>query len=194
MPSMEAALFEGDSLCVVLADGFAEIIINNRREEINKLDENFTKELSVLLRSLRCQGRLRGILITSAKKSFLSGADINVLSEICNRPAATLIDFSLENGKALTALEDMPVPVVAAINGYALGGGLEVALCADYRILASDGQVGLPEVSFGILPGWGGSARPPRLTSGRVALDWTTGARSQTAQKALDDGVVDAIA
>ena len=192
---MEAALFEGDLLSVtLLAGSFAEIIINSRRGEINKLDENFTKELSALLCILRAQATLRGILITSGKKAFLSGADMNVLSEICNRPTAALVEFSFENGRALSALEDVPVPVVAAINGYALGGGLEVALCADYRILASDGQVGLPEVGFGILPGWGGTTRLPRLTSGRVALDWIIGARPQIAQKALDDGVVDAIA
>jgi len=78
---MEAALFEGDLLSVALrADSFAEIVLNSRRGEINKLDENFTKELSALLSILRCQATLRGILITSAKKGFLSGADIYVLS------------------------------------------------------------------------------------------------------------------
>src|ERR1700678_2749177 len=98
---MEAALFEGDLLSVtLLAGSFAEIIINSRRGEINKLDENFTKELSALLCILRAQATLRGILITSGKKAFLSGADINVLSEICNRPAATLVEFSFENGRA----------------------------------------------------------------------------------------------
>jgi len=178
----------------VLGDGVMEIRLDHRGDSVNKLDERFTKELRVVLDRIRSDASLRGILLTSAKKAFLAGADLNVLSRLCERPEEALVAFSVENSNVLCALDDLPVPVIAAINGYALGGGLELALCADYRILASDGRVGLPEVSFGILPGWGGTVRLPRLTNCRVALDWIMGARPHEPQMALRDGLVDALA
>jgi len=178
----------------VIGDGVSEIRLDHRGDSVNKLDESFTKELSAVLDAIRSDTSLRGVLLTSAKRAFLAGGDLNVLSQLCERPKEALVAFSVENGNVLRALEDLPVPVIAAINGYALGGGLELALCADYRILASDGRVGLPEVSFGSLPGGGGSVRLPRLTNCRVALDWIVGARPHEPQKALRDGVVDALA
>jgi 3-hydroxyacyl-CoA dehydrogenase/enoyl-CoA hydratase/3-hydroxybutyryl-CoA epimerase/enoyl-CoA isomerase len=176
-----------------LGDGVMEITLDRRDDSINMLDEHFTSELGLLLDTIRSDGSLRGVLLSSAKRAFLVGADLNVLLKLCDRPAGELAAFSLENGKVLSTLEDLPVPVVVAINGYALGGGLELALCADYRVLASDGQVGLPEVSFGIVPGWGGTVRLPRLANCQVALDWIVGARPQMPPKALEDGVVDAL-
>lgn len=192
---MREMLFNGRYLSALdLGQGLVEISLDRRDEAVNTLDEHFTAELGTLLELISLRDSLRGVLLTSAKKAFLAGADLKVLLELCERPEAELATFSLDNSTALSRLETLPVPVVVAINGFALGGGLEVALCGDYRVLASDGQVGLPEVGFGIIPGWGGTVRLPRLTNGQIALEWIIGARAHKPQKALADGVVDAIA
>lgn len=194
LPS-SAPLYTGSYLsALVIDDGLIEILLNRQGESVNKLDEHFTAELAELLKLLGVKSNLRGVLLTSAKPAFLAGADLSVLQDLCKRPQSELIEFARSNGAVLTALEDLPVPTVTAITGFALGGGLEVALCTDYRVLASDAQVGFPEVGLGVIPGWGGTVRLPRLSNGQIGLEWVVGAKSHKAEKALTDGIVDVIA
>jgi len=177
-----------------LGRGIVEICLDRKNEAVNKLDPLVIAELARMLTPLAQDGNLRGVLVTSAKDAFLAGADIQALWTLLGGSRKAQIAFCADADRVLTQLEDLPVPVVCAINGYALGGGLETALCADYRVLAADGQVGFPEVGFGILPGAGGTVRAPRLTNAATALHWIVGARTFKADAALKAGMVDAVA
>jgi 3-hydroxyacyl-CoA dehydrogenase/enoyl-CoA hydratase/3-hydroxybutyryl-CoA epimerase/enoyl-CoA isomerase len=189
------AVFSGEYVTVrELGEGLVALTLDRRGETINKLDTGFIAELAQALASIRHRPDLRGVLLDSAHDAFLAGADLQVLLALCEQPAPALVAFSRDNGAVLTALAELPVPVVAAINGYALGGGLELALCADYRVLESAGRVGLPEVGLGVIPGWGGCARLPRLIGGDAALDWIVDARPRRAAEAQTAGLVDALA
>ena len=190
---MSTSLFTGEHLRVIsLEDGIVEICLDRKHDAVNKVDEQMLAELSQALIQLPSSG-LRGILFTSAKEGFLAGADIAVLQKLLYLPHQKIVDFFLSMDKVLVALEDLPVPVVCAVNGYALGGGLEVALSSDYRVITSGGQVGFPEVGFGVLPGASGTVRTPRLTDAATALAWITSARHFKADAALEAGMVDAI-
>ena len=122
---------------------------------------------------LRCEGR-----------TFIAGADITEFGKPPQAPTLATV---------LAALESHPKPVVAAIHGTALGGGLELALCCDYRLAGSTAKVGLPEVNLGLLPGAGGTQRLPRLTGLRTAIDMITGGRPLGADDAHRAGIVDAV-
>ena len=122
---------------------------------------------------LRCEGR-----------TFIAGADI---TEFGKPPLAPALATVLE------ALESHPKPVIAAIHGTALGSGLELALCCDYRLAAATAKVGLPEVNLGLLPGAGGTQRLPRLTGLKMAIDMITSGRSLGAGDAQAAGIVDEV-
>ena len=122
---------------------------------------------------LRCEGR-----------TFIAGADITEFGKPPQAPTLATV---------LAALESHPKPVVAAIHGTALGGGLELALCCDYRLAGATAKVGLPEVNLGLLPGAGGTQRLPRLTGLRTAIDMITGGRPLGADDAHRAGIVDAV-
>ena len=122
---------------------------------------------------LRCEGR-----------TFIAGADITEFGKPPQAPTLATV---------LAALESHPKPVVAAIHGTALGGGLELALCCDYRLAGATAKVGLPEVNLGLLPGAGGTQRLPRLTGLKMAIDMITGGRPLGAGDAQAAGIVDAV-
>lgn len=109
--------------------------------------------------------------------AFMSEADIIASNNWTNEP--------------IDAFEDLPVPSVAAVNGYALGGGLEVALSATYRVMSTAAQVGVPEVNLGLFPGAGGTVRLPRAASAEVAIDWISSGKPRKAAAALEACVVD---
>lgn len=192
---MSNTLFSGQQFTATrLDDGVVELVLDRQGDSVNKLDTKLTAELSLALDAIDAATDVRGVLLTSGKDAFLAGADIMALKALFDEPREAVAAFSRDMSAVLTRLSDLPVPVVVAINGYALGGGLEVALCADYRVLADNGQIGFPEVGLGILPGAGGTVRTPRLTNAATALDWITGARNHKAAAALKAGMVDAIA
>ena len=122
---------------------------------------------------LRCEGR-----------TFIAGADITEFGKPPQAPALATV---------LEALESHPKPVIAAIHGTALGGGLELALCCDYRLAAETAKVGLPEVNLGLLPGAGGTQRLPRLTGVKTAIDMITSGRPLSANDAHAAGIVDEV-
>lgn len=192
---MSPSFPDGRTLRLVrLDDGLVELRMDRQGDALNKLDPETVAELDRAIAWLREAGDVRGVLLASAKPAFLAGADIGLFVDLFERPEAAIVDFIAGIRDALTGVAELPVPVVAAINGFALGGGLELALAADYRVLAADGQVGLPETGLGILPGVGGTTRLPRLAGGAVALDWILGGRPQAPAPALAAGVVDAVA
>jgi enoyl-CoA hydratase len=142
------------------------------------------------LRSDAESGRLKGLIITGNKKFFSAGADLNEISQLSGPEA---LEFS-RAGQALTlAVDRFPVPVIAAIRGYCMGGGMDLALACDYRIAAPDAIFGHRGASLGVITGWGGTQRLPRLIGKARALQMFLLAEIVMAQEALRIGLVDAI-
>jgi enoyl-CoA hydratase len=135
-------------------------------------------------------GDLRALLLTGAGKAFISGADVKQMSVMGPEEAER---FSAEGNALMRLIERFPVPVVAAVNGYALGGGFELALCADFIYASAAAKLGLPEVTLGIFPGFGGSARlAARVGASRASELLYTG-RLIGAEEALRIGIVNQV-
>ena len=149
-------------------DGIALIVIN-RPEKLNALDAQTMGELDDALGRLESEPGMRGLILTGAgEKAFIAGADVEDLARATPMEAQQI---SLRGQRILRRLETLPKPSVAAINGYALGGGLELALCCTLRVAAENARLGRPEVRLGILPGYGGTQRLPRLVGRGRALE-----------------------
>ena len=168
-------MYKGNTLTLVALDnGLVELCFNNHSESVNKLDLATTKEFAEAIETLSKQTGIRGLLVSSAKSVFIVGADIGEFSEMFKLSEEAFVQRVGEVTDPLNQLEELPFPTLVAINGYALGGGLEVCLACDYRIIAASAAVGLPETTLGIIPGWGGTVRLPRLCGVATALQWTT--------------------
>ena len=185
-------MFQGDSIQVRrLDDGFAELCFDRQGDAINKLDARTVDEFQRATRVIAADGDVRGVLVSSAKDVFIVGADIAEFGEMFRQPAEHMArDVYAKNG-IINAFEDLAVPSVVAINGFALGGGLELALAASFRVMSNDAQVGLPEVKLGLFPGFGGTVRLSRVAGPAVAVEWIAGGRPSRAASALAAGVVD---
>lgn len=133
------------------------IIYIRRPESLNALNRQTVKELDQLLKQIRGNKEIRA-LIMGSKENFAAGADIREMVR-CDRDEARNFSFS----NTFNALENLKIPTIAAIDGYALGGGLELALACDLRIASQTAKLGFPEINLGIMPGAGGTIRTPRL-------------------------------
>ena len=168
--------------------GIATIIIN-RPSKLNALNKETIKELHDSFKALDNNAEIKVIIITgSGEKAFVAGADI-----------AEFADFSVKKGAELAAkgqkklfnfIENLSTPVIAAINGFALGGGLELAMACHFRIASDTARMGLPEVSLGVIPGYGGTQRLPQLIGKGRAMEMIMTAGMIDAQKALSYGLV----
>ena len=188
-------LFEGQTIKVEIQNGgLAELRFERRNEAVNKLDALTFGELRRALDAIAATPAIQGVLITSAKDAFIVGADIFEFTSVFKRPEKDIEAFVGANSDIITALSDLPLPTVAAINGLALGGGLEVALAADYRVMSSAAKIGLPEISLGLFPGYGGTVRLPRLTGLEPSAEWIIFGAQHSAGRALQAGSVDAVA
>ena len=176
-----------------LGDGLVELCFDRQGDVINKLDQRTVAELAEAASLIRGDAQLRGVLLTSAKEVFIVGADILEFGRLFRLPENELAAHNLRQNLSFTALEDLPVPSVVAINGFALGGGLEVALAADFRVMSSVAQIGLPEVKLGLFPGFGGTVRLPRVAGLQTALDWIASGVPRNAEAAAESGVVDRV-
>jgi 3-hydroxyacyl-CoA dehydrogenase/enoyl-CoA hydratase/3-hydroxybutyryl-CoA epimerase/enoyl-CoA isomerase len=187
-------LYQGNSLSVKeIEPGIAEVCFDQQGAPLNTLGSAAMQELSEAMQRLSKHPGLRGVLFTSAKDSFIAGADITEFLGLFAGPEDELIAQVSAAVAIVDQVADLPVPTVAAINGVALGGGFEVCLAVDYRVLADDGKVGLPEVKLGIHPGFGGSVRLPRLIGCDNAIEWIASGNEQKAMEALRVGAVDAV-
>lgn len=188
-------MFHGKSIRVqALGDGLVELCFDRQGEAINKLDARSVAELLKAVTTIGTDASVRGVLISSAKDVFIVGADITEFGEWFKWPEAKLAAHILSTNQSFTALETLPMPTVVAINGFALGGGLETALAADLRVMSTQAQVGLPEVKLGLFPGFGGTVRLPRIAGAQVAIDWIASGAPSKAEAAKAVGVVDEIA
>ncbi len=187
-------IFEGNSLTVKeLDNGIYEMCFDLQGESVNKFNQATITELDQAVTALQRAKNLKGLMLTSAKKSFFVGADITEFGALFRAGDDALMDALLKINALFSSVEDLPCPTVVAINGEALGGGLEICLACDYRIMADNAKIALPEVKLGILPGWGGTVRLPRIIGVDNAIEWiATGANKRPAA-ALKDGAVDAV-
>lgn len=187
-------IFSGKAIQVeLLDDAVARLQFDLQGESVNKFNVAVSQELEQALDAIEAHTGVRGLLLTSAKKVFFVGADISEFSPVFAAGDAAIAEHLHSNNRNFNRLEDLPFPTVVAINGYALGGGLEVCLACDYRIMSSDAKVGLPETKLGLLPGWGGTVRLPRLAGVDVAVEWIAGGGEHRAEAALKAGVVDGV-
>lgn len=168
-------------------DGVATLTID-RPEALNALNSDVLDAIHAAATDL--VGKATGIIVTGAGKAFVAGADIAEMKDYGPEEAAA---FSRRGQAAFAALEAFPGPVVAAINGFALGGGLELALACDVLIASDRAKLGLPEATLGVIPGFGGTQRlPRRIGPGHAKRLLLTG-EMVDAQAALAMGLVDAI-
>jgi 3-hydroxyacyl-CoA dehydrogenase/enoyl-CoA hydratase/3-hydroxybutyryl-CoA epimerase/enoyl-CoA isomerase len=188
-------MFHGQSIRVELhRSGIAELCFDRQNESINKFDARTVAELKSATDAIRGTPGVRGLLVTSAKEVFIVGADIFEFTTMFAQPVDQIEAHIARKNAVFTAFQDLNVPSVTAINGLALGGGFEMALTCDARVMSESTQVGLPEVSLGLFPGFGGTVRLPRVTSSGVAIAWISSGKPQSAQSALAAGAVDALA
>lgn len=187
-------MYSGNTINLSRLEGdFVELNFNNHNGSVNKFDRKTLEELGVALDHLSAEANVRGLLLTSSKPVFIVGADITEFRSMFAGSKEQFMDAVGNVHQMMSKIEDLPFPTVAAINGFALGGGLEICLACDYRVSADTAIIGLPETSLGILPGWGGTVRLPRLCGLKTALEWITSARQYKSSSALEAGVIDKV-
>lgn len=159
-----------------------------RPEKLNALNEDVLKELDCAFAGLEHDGNVGVVVLTGAgEKAFVAGADISELKDLDSASARVQ---ALKGQAVFQRIEDLSKPVIAAVNGFALGGGCELALACHLRLASENARFGLPEVSLGIIPGYGGTQRLPRLVGKGVALDMILSGEMVGAADALRMGLV----
>ena len=176
----------------VTADGGVRIVTIDRQDALNALDVETLTELRDRLRELADDRAARVVVLTGAgEKAFVAGADIKYMSGLGPEAAK---DWGALGHEAARLLETMAKPTIAAINGFALGGGCELALACDIRYASSRAKLGQPEINLGIVPGWGGTQRLARVCGVGVAKELIFSGRTIDAEEALRVGIVNALA
>jgi enoyl-CoA hydratase len=167
------------------------VVTMNRPEALNAFNTAQLEELLAAMRKLGADDSLRAIVITGAgERAFAAGADIKEMEAKSPLEAKAFAEL----GHAVcAAIERAPQPTIAAVNGFALGGGCEIALACDIRLAAERAVLGQPEVALGIFPGWGGTQRLPRLIGAGLAKELIFTGRSVNAAEALRIGLVNAV-
>jgi 3-hydroxyacyl-CoA dehydrogenase/enoyl-CoA hydratase/3-hydroxybutyryl-CoA epimerase/enoyl-CoA isomerase len=187
-------LYQGDAIRVERQDGdLALLTFDLKDEAINKLSSSVIGELLQAVEALESESGLKGLVIASAKDVFIVGADITEFHAMFAKDKAFLVDMNTRIHALFNRIEDLPFPTVTALNGLALGGGCELGLTTDFRVMAETAQIGLPETKLGIVPGWGGCVRLPRLIGADNAIEWIAGGSQNDAATAFKVGAVDAV-
>jgi 3-hydroxyacyl-CoA dehydrogenase/enoyl-CoA hydratase/3-hydroxybutyryl-CoA epimerase/enoyl-CoA isomerase len=187
-------MFQGQSIQVSLLEGgIAELSFDSKKDSVNKFDLATVNELREAGEALAKAGDVKGLIVTSGKDSFIVGADITEFGKNFQGSEEEIATWAIEANKVFSAIEDLPFPSVTAINGMALGGGFEMALSTDYRVISTKAQVGFPEVKLGIFPGFGGTVRFPRLVGADNAIEWISGGANYKPDDALKIHAVDAV-
>jgi 3-hydroxyacyl-CoA dehydrogenase/enoyl-CoA hydratase/3-hydroxybutyryl-CoA epimerase/enoyl-CoA isomerase len=186
-------IYQSNSITVAyLADGIAEFTFN-ATGSVNKFDQQTLADCRAALNLLHADKNLKGVIYTSGKDAFIVGADITEFLGTFQQPEAELIPWIKSASDVFDLAEDLPVPTIAAIRGFALGGGFEWTLTADYRVADTTAKVGLPEVKLGLMPGFGGSVRLPRIIGADGGMEWITTGKERGADAALKEGAIDAV-
>lgn len=185
-------LFEGQCLqASLLENGIADIVFN-AQGSVNKFDQQTVAELDELCAALESNSDIKAAIVRSGKSTFIVGADITEFTGLFAEPEEKLLEWVGKTSKVFDRFEDLPFPTVAAINGFALGGGCEMTLACDLRVADTTAAIGLPEVKLGLMPGFGGTVRLPRVIGADNAMEWMTTGKERKADKALAEGAIDA--
>ncbi|MGI8560288.1 MAG: enoyl-CoA hydratase/isomerase family protein [Luteimonas sp.] len=180
-----------DSPLKIADDGAVRVITVHRPDKLNALNRATLVALHDAFDMAAGDAGVRVVVLTgSGHKAFVAGADI---AEMAGLTPAQARDFSLLGQRMMRRVERMPKPVIAMVNGFALGGGLELAMCCHLRIAADSAKLGLPEVTLGLLPGFGGSQRLPRLVGRAAALELCLTGAPVDAARALQLGIVNRV-
>ncbi len=188
-------IYSGKAITVrATDDGIAELCFDLQDDSVNKFNALTVNELKEATAAISADSSLKGVIVTSGKPVFIVGADITEFGSLFGASEDTIAEKLLAiNVEVFNAFEDLPMPTVAAINGIALGGGFEMGLVCDYRVMADTARVGLPETKLGIIPGYGGTTRLPRLIGADNAIEWIASGKEQKPDHALKCGAVDAV-
>lgn len=163
-------------------------VIHIDRPKMNALSRGLQEEIRAAAHEVTEREDIRAVVIYGGQRTFAAGADIKEMREMSY---TDMVDASAQLQSAFTAVAHIPKPVVAAITGYALGAGYELALCCDFRVCAANGNVGQPEVLLGLIPGAGGTQRLARLVGASLAKDLIFSGRFVDAEEAYELGLVD---
>ena len=179
----------GEFVSVEVADtGVATLRLD--RPKVNALNEQLASEIGEAVDALRTDESARAVVLWGGERVFAAGADIK---EMEGQDATRMYRYIGRFQDVFTRLEELPQPTIAAINGYALGGGCELAMSCDFRICAEDSQLGQPEIKLGVIPGAGGTQRLPRLVGPSKAKEIIFSGRFVGAEEAERIGLVDKV-
>lgn len=181
--------YDFENIKLEIENNIATLTIN-RAEQMNALNTETLEEISEALDKVEEDGA-RCLIITGAgEKAFVSGADIKEMADDSPKEA---LEYGELGHKLYERLGEMAVPSIAAVNGFALGGGCELSLACDLRVASENATFGQPETDFGIIPGWGGTQRLSRIVGQTVAMDMILTADRISAEKALKIGLVNEV-
>ena len=181
-----------DGPLLVRLDETTAVLTLNRPEQRNALNPELFAALREAVAEAKDEPTVRAVVVTgSGERAFCAGADIRAMQSMGVDAAR---EWSLLGHTVFQAMEDLPKPVIAAINGVAVGGGCELALACDFRFMAEAAQVGQPEIKLGLMPGWGGTQRLPRIVGQALAKDLVLTGRLMGAEEALRVGLANGVA
>jgi len=187
-------LFEGETLGLSMnSNEILELVFFRKDKSVNRVDSLTRSELCKAIKLAVVKENAQGMVLSSNTELFLAGADLTEFDSLFRQQTADILTNLAQMHDIFNAIEDAPFPTVSIINGVALGGGFEVALSTDFRVLETNASVGFPEVNFGIFPAWGGTIRLSRICGVETAIEWIAGGRNQNSKKALTDGAVDTV-
>ncbi len=171
-------------------DGAVLLLTISRPKALNALNSRFFKELNAILDQLVSDDSVKVLLITGEGKAFVAGADI---AEMQHMDESQAQEFSRVGQDAFARLSSLPFPVIAVVNGYALGGGCELAMACDIRLASENAVLGMPEARLGLIPGYGGTQRLPRMVGSGNALYMLFTGENINAGEALRMGLIQRI-
>lgn len=172
-------------------EGSVAVITFNRPEVLNALNEETMQELGSAMSECKQDGTVRVVILTGVgDKAFIAGADIN---EFVGKSPAMIMGFAELGHNVVRIMETMGKPIVAAVNGYALGGGLEISMACDMRFASDKARFGQPEILLGLIPGMGGTQRLSRLVGIGLARELIMSGEQVTAQRAYEIGLVNRV-
>jgi enoyl-CoA hydratase/carnithine racemase len=169
-------------------DGVGTIRLD--RPKMNAINEQLHREVRAAAMEASRRDDVRAVVLYGGERVFAAGADIKAMSQL---DGAGMVAWGRELTNSFTEVAKIIKPVIAAINGYALGGGYELALCADFRVLGASAKIGQPEIQLGVIPGAGGTQRLARLVGPAKAKDLVFTGRHVGAEEALEIGLADAV-
>jgi len=186
-------LFQGQNLSAeLLDDGIVEFKFD-AQGSVNKFDQETFKEYIEVVAAINNCADAKGVLVTSGKSNFIVGADITEFLEMFKLPEAELAPWIKSGSDVFDSFEDINLPTIVALNGFALGGGCEMSLACDYRIADTTCSIGLPEVKLGLIPGFGGTVRLPRIIGADNAVEWMSTGKAFKPEQAMAVGLLDAV-